>query len=366
MVPVPVPAPSGVPTLPALPGGGLPVAAARTPHPGPTPYQELVGLMRGFVVAKSLYAAARLGVADLLAAGPRSVADLAAATGANPAALRRLLRALSSIEAFDETAPDSFALGRLGRALTSTAPDSAHHWLLLNGGAIYRAFDEIVTSVRTGRPGFGAVFGSDFFDAMAGDPQLRAEFDGAMTAATGLTARHVLQLWDLTGVRTVVDVGGGNGTFVAALLDAHPALTGVVFDRPEVAAAAGTAAVTTAYGSRCSLVAGDFLTTVPAGADLYVLSWVLHDWADDDAVRILRACRRAIPPTGRLLVVEAVRPDVARPHPAQFGDIVMLVALGGQERTAAEYRELLARADFCLTEILPTTSARSLLQAVPV
>lgn len=309
--------------------------------------------MRGFVVAKSLHVAARLGIADELVDGPRGTDELANACHVDQMALHRLLRALSSIEVFSEVRPQTFALGRLGMDLVRL-----RNWVLVNGGPIFRAFDDMLTSVRTGRPAFDDVFGASFFDYFQRNPGEGAEFNAAMDGVTRRTAEAVARAYDFTGVHRVVDVGGGTGVLLDVLLREHPQLSGVLFDQQHVIDAAPAV-------DRCELMGGDFFDSVPGDADLHVLAWVLHDWDDDRALAILRNCRRAMSDTGRLLVIEAVLPTDNQRHFAQFGDIVMLVALGGRERTEDEYQTLLDKAGLRLSRVVPTSTARSVLEAVP-
>lgn len=331
----------------------------------PTPSDELLHAMRGFVVAKSIFVAARLGVADLLDGGPRGIDDIARKTSTHPGALYRLLRALSSIEIFTEVEPRTFALGRLGPGLVTGGPTSIRNWLLVNGGPIFRSFDGMLTSVQTGRPAFADTFGLSFFDFFDDNPNEGAHFDAAMDDVTRQTADAVLHSYDFADARSVVDVGGGTGALIAALLRAHPQMHGVLFDRPQVVAGAREKDAMIHLRDRCELVSGDFFVAVPTGADIYLLSWILHDWDDEQAVALLRSCRNAIPKSGRLLLVEAVLPRSAERHFAHFGDIVMLVALGGRERTELEYGQLLGAGGFRMSRIIPTGSPRSLIEAIP-
>ena len=339
--------------------------AVRSAPPGARGSGELLDLMRGFVVAKSLFVAADLTVADLLAGGPRPVAELAAATETHPDALRRLLRALCGVEVFTDAGGDRFGLGRLGPGLLTAGPHSVRNWLLVNGGPVFRAFDGMPEAVRSGRPAFADLFGRSFFDHMKRSTQDGQWFHAAMDEISRHTADALLAAYDFRGVTSVVDVGGGRGGLLAALLRAHASLRGTVFDRPEVVRTARATVAAAGVADRCELRGGDFFRSVPAGADCYLLSWILHDWDDSAALRLLRSCRRAIPATGRLLLVEALLPPADRPHFAHFGDLVMLVALGGRERTEEQYAALLAAAGFRLARVIPTGEPRSLLEAVP-
>jgi O-methyltransferase domain/Dimerisation domain len=327
---------------------------------------RLLEMTRGYVVTKTLFVAAQLGIADLLADGPRPAAELAAATGGHPRALHRILRALASYRVFAETEPGVFTLGELGDLLRTDAPGSLRHWVLTNGGLLYHALGHAEQSALTGEPAFRQAYGADLFAYLATDPEQSTTFDAAMADFSRRSAAAVLMAYDLSAARHLVDVGGGNGAFAIAALRAHERLNATVFDQPHVVEAVLPHAREAGVAERCSVVAGDFFAEVPSGGDTYVLSWIVHDWDDERALRILRNCRAAMPDDGRLLLVEAVVPDGNAPHFSKFGDIVMLVALGGQERTAAEYRVLLESAGFRLEQIVATAGPRSVLEARPV
>jgi SAM-dependent methyltransferase len=325
----------------------------------------LLGLMRGFVVYKTIYVAAQLNVADKLANGPRHVDDLAREAGVDADALYRILRALASIGVFEAHDARRFGLTALGERLRTGIPGSLRDWFLTNGGPIYGAFTNVLESVRTGRPAFDTVYGASFFDYLRAHPDEGAVFDAAMHEFTTEANRALLASYDYATFAQAVDVGGGDGALVAGLLEAYPHLRGVVFDQDHVVAAARTSPRVGALGSRVRIVGGDFFREVPAGADLYILAWILHDWNDQRAAEILAACRRAIAPGGRLLIVEAIVPDDSRPHFSKFGDIVMMVLFGARERTEAEYQGLLEASGFRLARVIQTGSPRSILEAVP-
>ncbi|MEP7223397.1 MAG: methyltransferase [Actinomycetota bacterium] len=228
-------------------------------------------------------------------------------------------------------------------------------------------FEEPLASLRTGRPAFETVFGADFFGYAAANPAWGREFDTAMTEITGETARSVATAYRFDGVRRIVDVGGGRGILLATLLAEHPELRGVLVDLPHVVADARGALAEAGLKDRCDVVAGDFFDAVPDGGDAYVLSWIVHDWDDERAARILANCRRVMGDDGRLLLVEAVLPENGSSGYdfATSLDLVMLIALGGRERTATEYQRLLARAGLVLTKVVPTASPMSVIEAIP-
>lgn len=322
---------------------------------------RMMALLYGSVLGRLVSVVAEFGVADLCADGPRSVDELASAVDADPDTLYRMLRALASAGVFTEVAPRSFALTDLATTLCSEVPgsmrDHARNW----GSAEYlHTLVGLGGALRTGRPSFDTHHGVDFWSYLGAHPRRAQVFDRAMGDRARQIGAAALAVCDLSGVRRLVDVGGGQGHLVAAVLDRHPGIEAVVFDRPEVVA--GAAEV---VGGRAATVGGDFFVAVPPGADHYVLSSVLHDWEDDDAVTILRAVRDAMDPAGRLLVLEAVLPEGDEPHLGKLLDVLMLALVGGRERTAREYAALLDRADLRIERILPTATPVGVLVAAP-
>jgi hypothetical protein len=316
--------------------------------------------MRGFVVTKALYSAAVLGVADHLDDGPRPVDDLAAACRCRPDTLARLLRALCSSGVFEEPAPGRFALTPVGVLLRSEPP-SLRNWVLLNGGLVYRVFEEAVDAVRTGDPASSRALGRGFFDHLAVHPEEAQVFDRAMHDMTAGAARLVIDTCDLTDVESVVDVGGGDGTLLKDLLRARPGMRGVVIETQDVVARAGGSPEFSDLAERLQFRAGDFFEALPAGADLYLLAWILHDWDDEPAGRILAACRRAMVATSRLLVLESVLPSGDLPHFSRYGDLVMMVLFNGRERTASEFAHLFEEQGLRLHAVHTTSTPRSIL-----
>lgn len=316
----------------------------------------------GYQVTQAIAVAARLGIADLLAEGPKRSDDLAQATDTHAPSMYRLLRALASVGVFTEIAPGEFDSTPLSRFLRSDSPDSLRGYALMHAEPVlWRGWD-LFHSVRTGEPGFEHVYGMPFFEYLSRNPPVRAVFDAGMNAR----ARHhaVAETYDFDAVDTLVDVGGGQGALLAAVLRAHPRLQGILFDLPHVIAQAD--ALLGDAAGRWQVAGGDFFIDVPAGGDAYALSWVVHDWGDDESVEILRNCRRAMSPDGRLLLIERVLPSANAPAPSKFGDLNMLVlTAGGRERTEAEFRSLLDRAGFTLSRILPTSTEVSIIEAIP-
>jgi hypothetical protein len=325
--------------------------------------ERILGILRGFVEAKALYLAADIGVADLIAEGVDEVDQLAKRSGCDEDALLRVLRALCSIEVFAEPSEGRFTLGRDGECLRSGVTGSLRNWIRINGGPIFRAFADAEYSLRTGKPSFGEAHGASFFDYLERDPHDGPIFDAAMSDFVSQANETLLDVYGFDGVRTVVDVGGGSGALVAEILRRHPSIRGVLFDQPHVVERAREGTVLAGLDGRLEIAGGSFFERIVGGADAYILSWILHDWNDPEALMILGACRRAMRPGARLLIFEAIIPDHDEPHFSRFGDIVMLVALGGRERTRREYERLLNRSGFALRRVIETASPRSLLEA---
>jgi hypothetical protein len=307
------------------------------------------------IPAHILRAAAELGVADHLADGPRTTAELAARTHADGPSLRRLLRALAGLGVVAQLDRERFELTEAGRPLIAGAPGSASALLrMLCGPEMLRSWSELVGSVRTGESAWELAHGMPVFAYYAEHPDSAATFNEAMAEHTREAAPGLIAAGDFSRFRTVVDVGGGDGTLLAAILAAEPAVEGILFDQPGALGAPF---------DRCRAVAGDFFTAVPEGADAYLLKQILHDWADEPATAILRSCRRAVGPGARVLIVERMLPERATPDDVQplLVDVLMLVATGGRERTEREFRDLLAAADLELlsvSEALPPFAYR--------
>ncbi|RDD85313.1 methyltransferase [Streptomyces parvulus] len=331
------------------------------PEYGVPPHAPILKLATGTAMAHALYAVTDLGVPDLLAHGPVATAELAEKTDTEPSGLSRVLRTLAAAGYF-HSVEDRYALTDLGRTLVSGHPTAARElvlsWL---GPAFTDSMQRLSDTLRTGRTGVDLVYGLPVFEYFARHPEEGASFNRTMIAFHGTEPAAVARAWDLTEAEHVVDVGGGVGTLLRAVLEKVPAARGTLFDRPDVI---GHADLGDAR-DRCRTESGDFFASVPHGGDVYLLSHIVHDWKDEEAHTILRNCRRAMADGGRLVLVEMVLPPGDEDHPGKFLDLVMLSLTGGRERTEAQYRDLLARAGFDLVRVLPTDSAVSIIEAVP-
>lgn len=320
-----------------------------------SPAQRIIQLAFGFAVSQALSVVADLKIAALLAAGERSVDDLAAATDSDADALYRVMRLLAAEGVFRETDARFFGLTEVGAALHSEGCAGPGDFIRMLNGQPYLAFARLGHSVRTGLPAFDEVFGKPRFDWLADHPDEAALFQRAMTALGQGANEAVAEAYDFRPFFSVVDVGGGHGQLLSAILARHPHLSGVLFDLPSGVARGDL--------PRTEFVTGSFFESVPAGADVYVLKKVIHDWNDKQAIVILRNCREAMPLNGRVLVAETIIPAGNEPDPIKFIDANMLVVTGGMERTQAEYARLLAAAGLRLERVISTVQPISILEA---
>ncbi len=319
------------------------------------------------VVQRALYAAAKLGIADLIGTSSKGSEELAQATGTHPRSMYRLLRALANARVLSEQPENHFALTPLGTTLRTGASPSMRAWVLFSGEPFYLdAWKEIVHSIRTGRPAWDTVHGSSFFEYLRKHPDTAAVFDEAMTSLSSGEAPAVAAAYDFSHFQSLVDVGAGHGTLLVTILHANPQLRGILFDQAQVIEGAREPIRDQGLTARCDLVAGNFFESLPRGADAYILKYIIHDWDNPQAIRILSNCRQAISDSGRLLLVETVIPPPDEPHFAKLSDLEMLVLLGSQERTASEYAQLLTAAGFALTRIVPTREYLSVIESAPV
>ena len=332
------------------------------------PTENLQHLATGFHVARALYVAAKLGVADLLADGPKSGTELAAATGTHAASLERVLRLLACVGLFSQDDARRFALTPVSMPLRSDAAQSLRDVIVFQlGDEAYRAWGELMHGVRTGATGFDRAFGAGVWAYRSRDLRYGALFDRAMASVAGAHIDAVLAAYPFSEFRRVVDLGGGVGTFLVALLSANPGMQGVLFDLPHVAEAAEKQIAHAGLAQRCKVQSGDLFAGVPEGADAYILSRVIHDWDDDHAGLILANCRRAMPQCGKILLLERVLPEAAARSEATrsllVSDLTMMVMNGGRERTDDQYRRLLAASGLRLMRIVPTETGISVLEA---
>ncbi len=328
--------------------------------------EALLQMVFGYQLSQAVYVAAKLGIADLLSAGPQSGEDLGRATGVHGPSLDRVMRVLCSAGVFTKDQAGRFIMAPLARYLLAGGSHSVRDYALMHGSPWFWRGWDLPYSVTTGKAGFAHAHGQEFFQYLAQHPEASALFDRAMTGAAPQRHADVAAAYDFSQVRTVVDVGGGNGGLLAAILKANPRLKSILYDQPHVVAGADLILSEVGVADRCRIVAGDFFASVPEGGDTYILAAVIHDWDDDRASVILKNCARAIGRRGTLLLVERVLPAATTGDTLKFlSDLNMLVLLGGRERTEEEFRALLVGAGFSLKRIILTPRLFSIIEAVP-
>ncbi|GLZ42017.1 methyltransferase [Actinokineospora sp. NBRC 105648] len=319
------------------------MTAEESDHGAEAPHERMLRLhlMGGPWISQSIHVAAALGIADHLADAPVGIAELARATGAHEGALYRFCRALAGLGVLAAHPDRAFGLTDLGRTLRTDEPRTLRWGVMLHGGETFRAWGDVLHTVRTGEPAFDHVFGEPFFEYLATHPEYNEIFNRTM----GVTDRppEVLAEFDFSDARVVADIGGGIGTLIAQVLVEHPHLSGVLQDLPAGVEEAPAHLAGAGVADRCEVIGASFFDSVPQGADVYVVSRVLHNWDDDRAVELLTAVRKAMAPGGRVLVVDHLLPDESGFHPAMLADLHMLVVLGGQDRTERELHGLLER-----------------------
>ena len=329
------------------------------------PEAFLTQMAFGALMTQALYVIAKLEVADLLAARPQTVKELAAATKTNERALYRVLRSLASVGVFEETEPKVFSLTPIGEVLRKDAPNSIRNGAIFMGEEWHwRVWGNLLYSVKTGKPAWGHVHGAEVFDYFAANSEQAEIFNNAMTDMSVVTTPAVIEAYDFSGLQTVTDIAGGHGYMLAQILKANPNIKGILFDVPPVIAGAGRLLEEEGVSARVEKVSGDFFSSVPAGADAYIMKHIIHDWDDERATKILQNINASMSPEGKVLIVEVVVPEGNEPHYSKLLDLEMLASPGGLERTAEEYRELLAAAGLRLTRIIPTKSPFSIIEGV--
>ncbi len=328
------------------------------------PTEVMQELILAAWVSQGITAVADLGVADALAGGPLSIDELAGKVGANPDALRRLLRALISTGIFAQRGDGRYELNPMAELLRSDAPVSMAAMARFIGSRHHREHWSLLTdAIKTGSSIVPALRGKDFFDYMGGEPEFGQIFNDAMTGLSSAAIGPVVDAYDFTPYRTIIDVAGGHGRLLAAILASAPDAQGVLYDLPEVIAGAMPLLREWQVAERVRLAEGSFFDSVPAGGDAYVLKHIIHDWDDDPSVQILRNVRSAAAAGATLLLVEAVIPEDDGGSTAKWTDMEMLIINNGRERTAGEYRRLLDQAGFQMTRVVDTASRFGVIEA---
>ena len=326
-------------------------------------------LVTSYQISQAVYVATRLGVADILAGGPKTAEELAPATGTHAPSLARLLRALVAFDILDETEPGQFALTPMGACLRANAPDSLRDAVLMWGSDYFwQVAADLLHSVQTGESAVRHLFGTATpFDYYHAHPEVGAILNAGWTAQARSLAYDLIATYDFSNSGTIVDVGGNRGLILATILQAYAGLHGILFDLPHVVQEAVPVLEQAGVADRCTLRGGDMFAEIPTNGDTYLVSRIIHDWDDAKAIAILRSCRRAMRPQTALLLVERVVPTNLNHTPAvqdaMTTDLTMLIHTGGRERTDVEYAALLTAADFVLERIIPSQGGYSVLKS---
>ncbi len=335
--------------------------------------ERLLELINAQWTTAAIHAGCVLGVPETLARGPVSADTLAAGIDADPSALRRLLRALASLELVIEADDGEFSLTPMGALLQDEAPGSLRPWALLAGGLHWARWGELAQSVRTGHSHRRRLGSDDGFEYLDDDPAIASRFHRSMASMTRLASAPLLAHLDVGAASTLLDVGGGNGELLAALLARHPQPRGVLFDQPHALALAPGLLRHHGVEQRCECIAGSFFDSVPPGADVILMKSILHDWDDPRCGRILANCRAAMSASSRLLVIERVLPErrgtTAADRAASRSDLNMLVSLSGRERTLGEFGAMFDAAGLRLVRHVATGAAFDVIEgriAVPL
>lgn len=336
---------------------------------GIPPQAILLDYLCGMMKTQAIHHATRLGIAELVKDGPRSVSELAEATQTHAPSLTRLLRALESIGIFAEVEPDYFAQTPLSALLQPGVPGSMHHIALLHGDQWqWHVWEGLDYTLQTGQPTFNRLFGADLFQYFTQhNPQSAKIFNDSMTGFSEQVNMPIATAnYDFSAIDTLVDIGGGMGTQLMTLLNVHPAIRkGILFDRPPVIAQAQAAVTASGLGERCELIAGNFFEGIPQGADAYFMKQIIKDWSDEQCVQLLTRCRQAMRHDGRVLVAEVVLLPGRGTSIQKFIDLQLMILSPGQERTESQYRNIFEAAGFTLAKIVPTASPYSILEGIP-
>lgn len=317
---------------------------------------KMYELISGYWVACCIRTIAQLDIADKLQGQPLTLSALASAVQADEKSLYRVLRAVTSVGIFEERADGTFALNDFGATLLSDVPGSVKPWAIANLGEHYPAFGDLTYAVKTGKVPFDHVHGMSLWEYYKQHPEAGVNLMKAMAGMSGAVLKGVIDAFDFSPYKTLVDIGGGNGAMMFAVLDATPGSSGIVFDEPYVAEVTATR-IPEHLKSRCSAQGGSFFDTLPAGADLYMTKWVIHDWNDKEAVDLLKVCYQAMPEGGKLLIIDAVIPDALnQPHAGKLLDINVMAMATGKERTLSEFRSLLSEAQLTFKQLIHTNT----------
>ena len=340
--------------------------SAQKPQPE-APQVEMLRIISSFWISRVVFVVAKLGIPDHLKTGPKTAEELASATDTHAPSLFRLLRALVSVGILAGDTENRFALTPLSETLVTDAPGSLR-WFAISelGQEHYPAWGNLLHSVRTGEIAFDDHYKKDIWAYFKDNPEDAAVFNNSMSGVTAAVNESLRSVYDFSKFKTVVDVGGGHGGLITEILKSNPNSKGILFDAPEVVSGAKERMATAGISDRCETIGGDFFKAVPAGGDVYIMKWIIHDWDDERATRILKNCRAQMEPDSRLILVDCVVPETTEPDFSKFIDLNMLVMTGGKERTEKEFRQLFEASGFRLLQVIPTNQPPSIIEGQPV
>ncbi|MEZ5343962.1 MAG: methyltransferase [Pyrinomonadaceae bacterium] len=332
-----------------------------------SPVETMLQMMSGFWVSRGIYVAAKLGISDHLHSGEKSAAELADLTDTNPDALYRVLRMLAMVGIYSQDEESRFSLTPLSELLLSDIPGSLRFGAIAEMGEIhYESWGNLMHSVKTGEIAFDNKFGMNVWEYFEQDREKAANFNKYMSNNAVQLNDAVSSGYDFSEAKTIVDVAGGFGGMISAVLLENPKLEGILFDAPSVIEGGKEFLAEKGLSERCETIGGDFFEAVPEGGDIYTMRWIIHDWDEKRSLKILENIRRVIPEHGKLLLVESIVPEDSQPHFSKFMDLIMLTMTGGRERTKKEYESLLKKAGFRVERIIETESFISIIEAWPV
>jgi hypothetical protein len=322
-------------------------------------------LLDGAYIAGAVSCLAQLGIPDLVEAGPKSAEELAREIGADPQALYRLMRATACVGVLAEGTDGKFSETPMSAVLRSNGNPSLRGPAIMGSREwVARGWSRLEYCVRTGKQALEQVYGMPIFDYFAQHPEEAQIFNDSMTGYSTIDSPAVAAAYAFDGIHSVVDVGGGHGLLLATILKKNPRLKGTLYDMPQVVSGAANGPLKPLM-DRCTLASGDMFSSVPAGADAYIMKHIIHDWADDLCVKILKGCRKGVNPGGKLLVVDTVIQPGNEYFPGKFLDLQMLIFPGGRERSEKQFRELFAASGWKLSRIIPTVALDSIVEGEP-
>jgi hypothetical protein len=339
---------------------------AMTPQPQQPPaHAGIFQLLNGGYIAGALACLAQLGIPDLVEHGPKSADDLARAIGANPSALYRLMRATACVGVLSEGADGKFSETPMSGVLRTNANPSLRGFASVSARDWHaRGWSHLEYCVRTGKQALDKIYGANIFDYFVQHPEEAQVFNQAMTDLSMLDSPAVADAYSFRDIHSIVDIAGGHGLLLATILARNPQMKGTLYEVPHVVEGAKNGPLKPVL-DRCTLASGDMFSSVPAGADAYIMKHIIHDWPDDVCIKILKACRKAVNPGGKLLVVDSVIQPNNDFHPGKFLDLQMLIFPSGCERTEKQFGDLFVAAGWQLRRIIPTAASDSIVEGVP-